>query len=404
MQKSKRFFITCILILSFFVSLSCQAQPADKTTSPRLGVWITVFSPEEVLYSTESIDRLIETCKSTGVNDIYIQVYRAGKAYYDSDIADSTPYKKMVASCGRDPVKYLIRKATMNDISLHAWINVLSVSQNKNADIIKKLGKGVITVDQHGRSAFADKNPDDLDGYYIREKQIFLEPGDKRVRDYFGSITEELIKKYPRLAGLHLDYIRYPRVVPFVPGSRFNSHGISYGYGEKNVSSFKAKTGLDVKKMGNSRENFQKWDNWRREQVTATVRELSEKARGLAPSLKISCTIIASADMTYLTTFQDWTLWIKEGYINYVVAMDYTDDPRLFDINALSLMMPDVKDKVQIGVGAYLLKDRPELFREELEISAKIDPPGIVIFSYDDIAADKQIRDAVIDVLGPAKD
>jgi uncharacterized lipoprotein YddW (UPF0748 family) len=403
MQKRKLFFITSIIILSLFTSLSCKAQSGPEVTSPRLGVWITVFSPEEVLYSTESIDRLIETCKSTGIKDIYIQVYRAGKAFYDSDIADSTPYKKMVAACGKDPVKYLIRKATINDISLHAWMNVLSVSQNTDADIIKKLGKNVITVDQHGRSAFADKGPDDLDGYYIREKQVFLEPGDKRVRDYLGSIATELIKKYPGLAGLHLDYIRYPRIVPFVPGSRFNSHGISYGYGENNIISFKEKTGIDVTKMENSRDNFQKWDSWRRGQVTATVRELSEKVRALSPSLKISCTIIASADMTYLTTFQDWTLWIKEGYINYVVAMDYTDDPRLFNLNASSLMMPDVKDKVQIGVGAYLLKDSPAVFREELELAAKIAPQGIVIFSYDDIAADKEIRNAVVEVLGPAK-
>ncbi len=377
------------ILLSIVLVFAAVYAYAGET---RLGVWVTVFTPERVLFSKENADKLVSLCDESGVKDIYLQVYRADKAYYDSAIADRTPYEELSRSAGCDVIDYLIEKAGDKNISVHAWINALSISQNKEANIIKKLGKGVLTVDQYGRLPAAETGKDGLDKYYIRENQLFLEPGDKRVRDYITSIAVEIVKRYPGLKGLQLDYVRYPAVVPFVPGSRFTSHGISYGYTDANLKAFKDSSGLLASGMEDKRQNHKKWDDWRRSNITELVRGISEKTRSVSPSIRISCTTVPSAERTYLTTFQDWTLWLKKGYVDNVTIMNYTDDPALMTLNSKSMMMSDVPGKVHIGIGSYLLKDDIRTLKEEILAARELAPGGIVLFSYDELAPDGDLR------------
>ncbi|MFC1480416.1 glycoside hydrolase family 10 protein, partial [Candidatus Omnitrophota bacterium] len=389
-MPKKNIFLIALIFLCFSATL-CPGGISDVRT-PRLGAWITVFSPERVLYSRENVDRLIRTCKESGIDDIYIQVYRADKAYYDSDITDRTAYENIMSESGEDTLKYLIDRSRAGNIKVYAWLNLLSIAQNKDANVIKKFGEGVLATDQHGRHSMKTGKKDELDKYYIRENQIFLEPGDPRVREYLGKITEEVVTKYPGLAGVHFDYIRYPTVVPFVPGSRFTPYGINYGYSAYNLKSFKGATGLDAKTMERSRENFRMWDDWRRDAVTSLVRELSERVRASSDSMEVSCTIVPSMERAYLVTFQDWTVWLRKGYADYVVAMNYTDDAKLMELNSGSLLLPDLDDKIHIGIGAYLLKERPDQIEAQLVLLRKLSPAGVVIFSYDDIAGNKELR------------
>ena len=386
------FFAILILLWCPFALCPFNVSDAASGEKTRIGIWITVFSREKVLNSKENIDRLISVCERSGINDIYIQIYRADKAHYDSGITDRTAYEKTLSEAGEDTLTYLIRTAKDTGLKVHAWINLLSVAQNKNACVLKKFGEEILAIDQYGRTSMPEGKKDELDKYYIRENQLFLEAGDKRVREYLTAIAEEIITKYPHLSGLHLDYVRYPAVVPFVPGSRFTSHGISYGYTKSNIAGFKDDTGLDVKTMEHSRENFKRWDEWRREQVTDLVRNISKQTRAISPSLEISGTIVPSIERTYLTTLQDWTEWLRKGYLDYVVAMNYTDDTRLMELNSGSLFLPGLDKKVHIGVGAYLLKNKPDAFKAQLKSLRKLSPAGIVIFSYDDISDNTELQ------------
>ena len=381
-----------MFVISFFFFSAFFSLDAKASSTPRIGVWITVFSPETILNETQNVDRFIEICKKSGIADVYLQIYRANKAYYNSGITDNTFFDRIFASTRQDILKYLLEEANKNGIKIHAWINLLSLAQNKDASILKKYGSGVLSIDQYGRPAMPINGKDELDEYYIRENQLFLEPGDKRVRKYLTSIAAEIIKKYPGFSGLHLDYIRYPNVVPFVPGARFTSHGISYGYSDANTEAFEKSTGLNVKKMEHSRENFLKWDEWRREQVSTLVRDISKKTRKIKPTLEISCAIAPSVDRTYLTTFQDWTKWLKDKTANHVVIMNYTDDSRLMELQTNSMLLPDFSKKVHIGLGAYLLKNDPKELENQLKYLKKVSPVGIVLFSYDDIANNTRLQ------------
>ena len=400
LMPAKRILLPLITALICSLSLSSCAQPAEETpdtrspkkaasvpetpAGPRIGVWITVFSPEEVLSSKENTDKLISTCKSSGIDHIYLQVYRAGKRYYnDSPL-----------------LPYLLDKAQKKNIKVYAWINVLSIANNEEAPILGKHGRSVLTLDQHGRTSSQKDKKDELDEYYIRENQLFLEPGDKRVREHLVSAAEEIITSCPGFSGVHLDYIRYPLVVPFIPGSRFTSHGLSYGYTEANLAAFRESTGLDALKMDPERDNFLKWDDWRRSRVALLVKEISEKIRAISPEAEISCAIAPSIERTYLVTFQDWTKWLDEGSVDYVVAMNYTDDERLLDLNTGAILIPGYREKIYIGVGAYLLKEDAEKVERQISAVNAASPAGIVIFSYDDIASSEELQKFLSDLSG----
>jgi len=388
-HKSRLLILFVICFLSFSVFLSPSAHAIN---APRLGVWVTVFSPENVLFQTENVDQFIETCLKCGITDVYFQIYRADKAYYNSSITDKTPYDNIFRQAKQDTLKYLLRVAEKNDIKVHAWINLLSLAHNKNAHILKKYGDDILAIDQYGRTSLPGNIKDELDDYYIRENQLFLEPGDERVRKYLTEIAKEILKKYPGFSGLHLDYIRYPAVVPFVPGARFASHGISYGYSKTNRKNFEKATGLDINNMKHSRENFLAWDEWRRLQITSLLSDISRAARKIKPSIEISCTIVPSIDRTYFTTFQDWTTWLKENNADYVVVMNYTNDSHLMKLHTDSMLLPNLSNKIHMGLGAYLLKDSPEELEAQIKYLKEVSPAGIVLFSYDNVAGNTRLQ------------
>lgn len=387
---NKRLIFSILFVLCFLFSGSAAR---GNGSSPRLGVWISVFSPEEVLYSKKNVDKLIETCEKTGITDIYLQLYRANKAYYDSSITDRTPYDTLSQAAGMDTISYLLSSSSKKNIKVHAWVNVLSIAQNTDADILKKYGRDVLTKDQHGRFSMSiNGRKDELDRYYIRENQLFLEPGDWRVRKYALEIIEEIIEKYPALSGVHLDYIRYPSAVPFTPGSRFTPRGINYGFTKLNLMNFRKAAKLDPKTMEYNRVNSALWDSWRRERVTLLVSYISGRVKTISPDLEVSATVVPSIERSYLVTFQNWASWIKKGYVDSIVVMNYTENTPLMKLYSESILMPEVREKVQIGIGAYLMKDDIKEVKEQLDSLLEIAPEGIVIYSYDEVASSDELK------------
>ena len=78
--------------------------------------------------------------------------------------------------------------------------------------------------------------------------------------------------------------------------------------------------------------------------------------------------------------------------------MNYTDDTKLMKLFSYSLSAEEFGEKVHMGVGAYLLKTNPKELKEQLEFLKEFSPPGIVVFSYDDIAENEDLRKTLADI------
>jgi len=373
-----------ILIAAFILSSPLYGFGAEDMSMPR-GVWVTVFSAKKVLYSRQSAQELIRACKDAGINEIYLQVYQGGKAFYDSGMLERSKYRDLVKSAGTDPVDFIINEAARNKIRVFAWINLLSLGKNEDSDIVKKFGTDILTRDQYARTT-GRSDPDVWDKYYMREDLLFLEPGDARVAKFLIAVADEIIRRYPKLAGIHLDYARYPMTVPFIPGSKFMKFGLSYGYAAKNTAHFKEVEGLDPAKLKSERE-FQRWDDWRRKQVTMLVKRIAKQVRQRNPAMLVSCAVIPSAERAYTAIFQDWPFWLEEGYLDYVVLMSYSQDDRLSKEVVRSALAQRSGKKVYVGIGVFLFKDNQDSFREQCKMVKSLSPDGIVLFSYDDLTS-----------------
>jgi len=320
-----------ILFIFLFFNLLCFGACQDMPSSPGIatGVWVSIFSKDRVHYSKEAVVRLVDRCKSSNINQIYLQVYQSGNAYYDTSILPRGKYKDMLnAANGEDAIDFLLTRARENNIQVFAWVNLLSLGNNDKADILEKFGRDILTKDQFGRPS-GRANPNDSDKYYLREDLLFLEPGDQKVARYLIAVVEEIIERYPLFSGVHLDYARYPMTVPFIPGSRFTGQGLSYGFGEKNIERFTEWTGLDPLKDLRSAKDYISWDGWRREQITSLVRRISKKVKDRSFGYMVSCAVVPSAERAYSSMFQDWPFWLEEGIIDYAVLMNYTLDNQL---------------------------------------------------------------------------
>jgi uncharacterized lipoprotein YddW (UPF0748 family) len=375
-------FLFCYLF-GLRLALAQDKQIQIKGAAAR-GIWVSVFSGKKMLYSEQGVHNLIAQCNKAKINEIYLQIFQSGNAYYDSKITDKTKYDQMVASAGLDTLDLLLREAGQNNIKVFAWVNILGLGKNEKADILNKYDSSILTRDQHQRPSKISTSTE-LDKYYLREDMIFLEPGDPKVESYMLTIINEIINRYPSFSGIHLDYLRYPSPVPFVPGSRFNKFGLTYGYGPMNVERFRDKTGINALDTLNNEDEYLAWDNWKRQQVTDLVRKISSLVKVKSPGLAVSCAVIPVVERAYSNAFQDWSAWLEEGIIDYVVLMSYTKDNQFAKEAVKSSLGHRGKGKIYVGIGVFLMKDNPDLFFNQFRLITDLSPDGIVLYSIDDL-------------------
>lgn len=372
--------LLCFIVIFLIMPLSAHGK--DKPGYAK-ATWVTCFSAKKVLYSKESAFELIKFCRKKGLNEVYLQLYRSGYSYYDTKLGDRSKYEAMLKSAGSDAIDYLLKEAKRCNIKVFAWVNTLCVGKNKNADIIKKFGNSILTRDQYLRVSMRTEDVNDSDKYYLRDEQLFLEPGDPAVSGYIASVIDEIITRYPDLSGVHLDYVRYPYPVPYLPRSSFNKYGLTYGYGEENVKRFKEKTGLDPLSMPDNNENSLLWDDWKRDEVTGFVDNISKNIKNKSPKMLISCAVLPSQDTAFSAAFQDWPMWLENGVVDYVVLMNYTKNNQLTKEITRSALAQRGMGKVYIGIGNFLMKDDPATLSKQEKAIEDLGPDGIAYYSYD---------------------
>jgi len=364
-----------IFFTLFFLSLIIVSTVCARS---KTGLWIECEGSEDTLSSTSKIDKMIADAKDMGVTVLFIQCHRGNRAWFDSSFADKTPYKRFVEKYGVDMVDYVVAKAKANGMEVHLWLNTFRLLKNKNAPMVQALGTKILTRDAKKRSILEYPSDDLPDGAY------WVDPGDIDARGYLVSLVKETLKKYPKIDGVHLDFIRYPYRIPFYPGMPFAS-GYGFGYGVESVKRFQAKYGIDPFRRDLSREEQQTWDDWRREQVTALVKALYPICR--AENKELSCAVVCWADRAYLSAFQDWRGWLEEGIVDFVATMNYTIDSRFAKYLSREAICAKENKKVMVGLGPYLLNNRIPDLGKQIRDAVNLGADGIVLFSYDSMVA-----------------
>jgi len=380
-----RGFVRSILLAGIALcgALACASgrdwtRPFDALIShaPRRGLWVLAEGTHRTLDDPARVSRLIDEAQRLGVTDLFVQVHRAGRSWFPSTHADDSPYRAILERTGRNTLSDLVIEAHAAGLRVHAWVNVLSLADNREAPLLEALGPGAVLVDRHARSMLdypgGDVPEAEQPNLRMGTPGIWLDPAADGVIDYLVALLDELIAAHPELDGLHLDFIRHPMALPLVPGSRFDV-GLDFGYGADAVKKFEEKTGKPFQR-GDT------WDEFRREAVTETVRRLNAR---LPRSWEHSAAVISYADRAYLTAMQDWRRWLDEDLLDFAVPMAYTRDDRMLRYMSESLVDRTRGSRVWLGLGTWLFTKAPEGARRQLEIAEAAQPAGVVLFSYD---------------------
>lgn len=354
-----KFWVGGFLVFAFLLPVPCRAGEVPPPL--RRGLFISVIQDPPVLSSRQSIENAVAFARQARVDTIFLQIYRANKTWFASRIGDETPYRASLKSVGEDSVALLLRKAHEAGLEVHAWLNLLSLSANADAPLLKKYGPGILTRKPGEKRTLEDYK---IDGQY------FLEPGDLRVREELSNLLREILTAYPGLDGIQLDYIRYPDRSPY------------YGYTPANIGRFREAYGREAPVL----ESNPDWKDWRRAQVTELVALLSAQARTLHPGIQVSTTGCSPYSRAYLEAFQDWASWIDLGLADFVTMMSYPADLPEFE-HALAGARKKTANfgKVNIGIGAYKLLKSPEVFASQFEACEKAGGRGCVVFHYGDL-------------------
>lgn len=375
---NKKDILFLILVLLIFCANSVSAKVS-------IGLWVECEGSKETLTSLKKINRLLSDAKDMGVTDLFIQVYRGSRSWCNSSFADTTPYKQFKNKEGIDAIQYIIEKSRESGIKVHLWINIFRILRDKNAPIVREFGTKIVTRDRKKRLLFEYPEEDLPDGGY------WVDPGDLQVQGYMLKLVSDIIEKYPECDGIHLDYIRYPYRIPFYPESPWAS-GRGFGYGVESVKRFMHGTGINP--FGDlNREEQQAWDDWKREQVTDFIRKLYPVCKKANKTL--SAAVICWADRAYLSAYQDWRGWLQEGIIDFAASMNYSIDRRFARYLSREAIASRESNQTYVGLGAYLLTDKPEVLSGQIDDAVQLGANGIVIFSYDAIASSDRIKNII---------
>jgi uncharacterized lipoprotein YddW (UPF0748 family) len=353
-----------------------------------------------VLENPERLEPLLEDARALGATDLFVQVYRAGRAWFDSSLADPAPYRatwRLPEEAASDAFSVLIERGHDQGLRIHAWVNVLSLASNADAPILRDLGPAIAAVDQKGRSildypAFEVPEPDRR-YYRMGTPALWLDPAAAGVADRLAATFAELVERYPALDGLHLDYIRYPDALPFSPATRFGV-GLSFGFGQESRSRFEAETALRAP-FGASIANGDRWDDWRRSQLTQLVRRVAETARSRRPDVTVSAAVLADVERAYRVDFQDWIGWLDEGLLDFAVPMLYTRDHRLLRYGVEEMAGLAAERSIWVGLGSWLFAASPERAVEQLRKVREHQELGSALFSWDSIRESPELRGAL---------
>ena len=342
---------------------SARSTPAATAVAPPeyRALWVDAF--HEGIHSRAEIDRLVATAQRAHLNALFVQVRKAGDAYYSKSLEPRA--WDIFAPASFDPLAYLLSRAHAASprLEVHAWANTFYVGRRSRVFY------------EHG-AEWGNRTFSGGTGAY-------LDPGNGAAREYTLQVLLKLASSYD-LDGLHLDFVRYPE-------------GGDWGYSPDAVAAFDAAAG----RTGTPDPADEAWKQWRRDQVTALVRDLYRELGRRRPHVKLSAALIpwgaGPADeagwrqtAAYDQVFQDWSAWLKEGILDLAVPMNYDTawaprPARWFEQWTEWEKDNQAQRRVVIGVGAYLNypEDTLAQIRRALAPSARGNrAAGVAIYSY----------------------
>nr|WP_246387266.1 family 10 glycosylhydrolase [Rufibacter quisquiliarum] len=269
------------------------------------GVWVATVSNLDWPVQGASAEsqknhlrQIFDKVKEANLNAVFFQVRTEGDAFYRSRQEPWSRYLTgyMGKDPGYDPLAFAIEEAHARGLELHAWFNPFRVNAASFPD--KKYAPTHITV----------LKPEWVLSF-ANGKRI-LNPGIPAVREYVAGVIQEVAANYA-VDGVHFDDYFYPYAEgPFLGISR-----------------------EDAQTFAQFGKGFPTVKDWRRFNVTETIRLVQERLQATRPAARFGIspfglwkngTPVGTTGMdAYNVIGADALAWLEKGYVDYLTPQLY---------------------------------------------------------------------------------
>lgn len=357
---------------------------------------------------------MIANIASYNLNTIIFQVRPTSDAYYPSKL---NPWSRFITGTeGKDPgfdvLQFVIDEAKKYNIRVHAWMNPYRVSQAP----LEKMG---MTKEEYLNSLdelnFARRYPQHtiLDG----SGKVILAPAHPEVIQFVTDTIMEVVDNYD-VEGVHIDDYFYPYAK--IPEELEREDYLKYRQFED-----------------------QSFDDFRRNNVNMMIKSIHDAMKksfsknnkkvtfGISPFAiyRTHSSIVengwdkgsyhsAGALQCYSELYSDIYLWMKEGWIDYVVPQVYfpfsRNDVTYHDmVWWWSNICHETKTDLYIGMGIYQMGsknaegelhpawDNPLEMQNQLKFNCQFENVnGVIFFTYRDfVKGQNPIKDEALDTV-----
>jgi uncharacterized lipoprotein YddW (UPF0748 family) len=300
-------------------TLNYRMFDMELPESPRefRGVWVATVanidwptSPTDP-YSKQKEDfiKLLDYYHSLNFNTVIVQIRAAGDALYPSRFAPWSRYltgkEGLKPQTNEDPLSWMILETHRRGMEFHAWLNPYRATMNLD------------TVSLSPDHDFY-KNRDWMVKY---GSKYYYNPGLPEVRAHLINVIEEVVKNY-LVDGIHFDDYFYP----------YKENGVKFNDGE----AFEMYNMMD-----------QSIEDWRRENVSLLIWEVSEAIKSQKPWVQFGVSPFGvwrnkdkdplgsrtnASQTNFDDLYADVLSWMRYGWIDYLIpqiywSMDYNLAP-----------------------------------------------------------------------------
>ena len=315
------------------------------------------------------IAALVKKFADAGFNMLFVETIWRGETIYPGFI---TSQKSEFS--GFDPLRAYLDEGKKHGVEIHDWIHTFFVGYVGASD---DSGTGPILT-AHPEWQLVKRNGEKVSrsepGY------LFVNPAHPEAQNYIASLYKEVRSLYPDLAGIQLDYIRYPVNIPLEESS---------DYSVLSRNEFKKISGIDPLTIDPADHpvQWEQWRQWREKVITDFVKRI----RWENPEVLLSADIFPDIEEAHKTKMQNWGEWANKGYVNVLAPMAYTTNTEWVG-ESIMKMRSVVGEKFPLYIGlAPFMNLTPSTLLQQIEKCREMNVQGVILFATSSLS-DEQLR------------
>jgi uncharacterized lipoprotein YddW (UPF0748 family) len=324
-----------------------DARRAPPWNPPMVGIW----DQQGTGFFAGSWDETARILKEAGFTAVFPNLSNAARAHYPSRYLTPT---RTLRDHG-DQLRQASEAARKHGLELHVWRINWQLKQPE-PDMRERLRReGRLMQDSQGRDLnwLSISHPDNVQ----LEIDILLE-----------------IARSAPVHGLHLDYMRYP--------------DSNADYGPAARRAFEQRRGRPVANwpadvLGPLKDEF---TQFRQDEIHRAMEQIHRAVRREFPDIVLSAAVWGAWPDVAVTRGQDWPRWAREGWVDLLMPMNYTDNPHQFaSWLETQRRQPGVAERLVPGIGIISTNAEltPAQTLEQLCIAREINPQGVIFYRLD---------------------